>query len=86
MVPLLTAISVPARRNAAAKISFRGDDIGEMANKSTHGPEPPYPGFGGDVLTIDANSTSLRNQAAIVVGSYDRVALDYGKAPHDKPR
>ncbi|GAA2528217.1 alpha/beta hydrolase [Winogradskya humida] len=76
--------------NTAAKISFWGDDIGELANEHIHGPGPHYPEFGGNVLTIDthghsgywnANSTSLRNQAAIVVGSYDRVALDYGKAP-----
>jgi hypothetical protein len=76
--------------NTAAKISFWGDDIGELANKYIHGPGPHYPEFGGNVLSIDthghsgywgANSTSLRNQAAIVVGSYDRVALDYGKAP-----
>ncbi|MGX6601317.1 alpha/beta hydrolase [Micromonosporaceae bacterium Da 78-11] len=76
--------------NTASKISFWGDDIGELANRTIHGPGPHYPEFGGNVLTIDTHghsgywdrgSQSLANQAAIVLGDYEAVRLDHGKAP-----
>ncbi|MET8151816.1 alpha/beta hydrolase [Actinoplanes sp. NPDC049668] len=76
--------------NTASKIPLIGDWIGENANQNIHGPGPHYPGFGGNVLHIDtrghsgywdANSISLKSQAAIVLGDYELAPLTSGKAP-----
>ena len=55
-----------------------------------HGEEPTDPAFGANRFVVEthghsgygaANSTSLRNQAAIVVGRYDLVSLVHGTPP-----
>jgi pimeloyl-ACP methyl ester carboxylesterase len=55
-----------------------------------HGEEPTDPAFGANQFVVDThghsgywtpNSTSLRNQAAIVVGRYDLVRLVHGSPP-----
>jgi hypothetical protein len=70
-------------------IPFAGPLISE-AYDDGHGPSPHYDGFGANRYHVDtsghsdywrADSVSLRNQAAIVVGDYDLVSLDHGQAP-----
>ncbi|WP_231925098.1 alpha/beta hydrolase [Micromonospora purpureochromogenes] len=55
-----------------------------------HGPGPHNPEFGANVLAVDTsghsgywtpNSQVLASQAAVIVGDYDAVALEHGKAP-----
>ena len=55
-----------------------------------HGNPPQAPAFGSNVYHVDtqghsgywgANSESLRNQARVIVGKYEAVTLDSGKAP-----
>jgi hypothetical protein len=55
-----------------------------------HGPHPDEAAFGGNVYKVDtsghsnywdARSESLANQASIIMGRYDDVTLDHGKAP-----
>ncbi|MFF0659236.1 alpha/beta hydrolase [Micromonospora tulbaghiae] len=55
-----------------------------------HGPAPHNPEFGGNVLDVDTsghsdywrpNSQVLNSQAAVIIGDYDAVALEHGKAP-----
>lgn len=68
----------------------RGDDVSGWLSHFAHGPEPHADGFGANRFHVDTvghsaywdpGSVSLANQAAIVVGQYDRVRLDHGRAP-----
>jgi len=76
--------------NTAQKIPLIGNWIGGVANEGIHGPGPHYPEFGGNVLSVDTHghsgywapgSTSLRSQAAIVVGDYQNAPITSGEAP-----
>ena len=55
-----------------------------------NGPGPHTPEFGANVLDVDTsghsgywtpNSRALAAQAAVIIGDYDAVALQHGKAP-----
>jgi hypothetical protein len=70
-------------------IPIAGSYLSE-AYDSGHGISPHEEDFGGNRFTVDTeghsgywekDSLSLRNQASIVAGKYDRVSLDHGKAP-----
>jgi Alpha/beta hydrolase len=65
-----------------------GGGLGDLG--FVHGEEPTDAAFGGNRFEVDTrghsaywteNSTSLRNQAYIVVAQYDRVSYDYGAPP-----
>ncbi|HEY7224793.1 MAG TPA: alpha/beta hydrolase [Micromonosporaceae bacterium] len=67
-----------------------GGALGELP--FVHGEEPTDPAFGANQFVVDTQghsaywdpgSLSLRNQAAIVVGRYDLVALVHGQPPAD---
>jgi hypothetical protein len=68
----------------------KGDDISGWLSGFAHNTEPHKEEFGANRFTTDTtghsdywkpNSESLRNQARIVVGMYDRVGLVHGQAP-----
>jgi hypothetical protein len=65
-----------------------GGGLGDLS--FVHGEEPTEKAFGANRFVVDthghsaywtAGSASLRNQAAIVVGQYDRVGYYYGSPP-----
>jgi hypothetical protein len=65
-----------------------GGGLGDL--RFVHGEEPTDPAFGGNRYVVDTyghsaywaeHSASLRNQAYIVVGKYDRVEYYYGSPP-----
>jgi len=69
-----------------------GGDLGSLP--FVHGEEPTDPAFGGNRYTVDTrghsgywdeHSTSLANQAAIVVGRYDLVRYVFGAPPETAP-
>ena len=64
------------------------DDI--VGKLPVHGEEPTDPAFGSNRFVVDTaghsaywkpNSTSLENQAFIVVGQYEGVTLEFGSVP-----
>jgi hypothetical protein len=67
-----------------------GDDVSGWLSHFAHGPEPHEEEFGANRYHVDTtghsdywkpDSESLRNQALIVIGEYDRVTLDHGTRP-----
>ena len=54
---------------------------GISPHRQEFGGEPFHTDTGGHSGYWDPNSESLRNQARIVVGQYDRVSLDHGTPP-----
>ena len=67
-----------------------GDAIAGWAGFFVHDNEPSDADFGANRYHVDTeghsaywepDSQSLRNQAAVVVGQYDKVTLDHGSAP-----
>ena len=65
-----------------------GNGLGSLP--FVHGEEPTDPAFGANRFQVDTlghsgywepNSSSLRSQAAIIVGRYDLVPLVHGTAP-----
>ncbi len=66
------------------------DPISGWAGNFVHGQEPSDPDFGANRFHVDTHghsgywdpdSQSITNQARIIVGRYDEVSLDHGKAP-----
>jgi hypothetical protein len=67
-----------------------GDDVSGIGSHFVHGEEPHKEGFGGNRFEVDTtghsdywrkDTLSLRNQAYIVVGQYDKVSLEHGEPP-----
>jgi hypothetical protein len=66
------------------------DDVSGWMSHFAHNLEPHTDAFGANRFVVDThghnaywdvNTVSLKNQAAIVVGQYDRVSLEHGSAP-----
>jgi len=68
----------------------QGDDVSGWMSHFAHNTEPHRDDFGANRFVVDTtghsdywkpDSESLRNQSRIIVGYYDRVGLEHGKAP-----
>lgn len=68
----------------------KGDDVSGWMGRFAHNREPHAEAFGANRFVVDTeghnsywdvNTVSLKNQAAIAVGHYDRVSLEHGAAP-----
>ncbi|HEX6685316.1 MAG TPA: alpha/beta hydrolase [Candidatus Limnocylindrales bacterium] len=86
-VPDATHLNIDPRHVWAGRAS---DDPIPVIGPISHGPAPHTEAFGANRFHVDTSghvdywrpgSESLRNQAHILVGQYDRVTLDHGRPP-----